>query len=79
MAEVTVDFVQEKSQKNNSVRGINVWPDNPIGHGAEGMKYRFQWNFPSFFKTQSQNLYVCSNHLHVTEDEGTYRNLSVRI
>lgn len=64
-------FLSRKNHKNNSVRGINVWPDNPIGHGAEGMKYRFQWNFPIFFsKHNPKNLYVCSNHLHVTEDEG---------
>ena len=30
-------------------RAINVWPDNPMGSGAEGMRYRFQWNFPVFF------------------------------
>jgi hypothetical protein len=24
-------------------RDINVWPDNPMGYGVEGMKYRFQW------------------------------------
>ena len=36
------------NHKNNSERGINVWPDNPMGYGAEGMKYRFQWNFPVF-------------------------------
>lgn len=29
-------------------RSINVWPDNPIGHGAENLKYRFQWNFPIY-------------------------------
>jgi hypothetical protein len=23
-----------------------VWP---MGHSADGMKYRFQWNFPIFF------------------------------
>ncbi len=28
---------------------ITVWPDNPMGWGAEGMKYRFQWTFPIVF------------------------------
>jgi photosystem II stability/assembly factor-like uncharacterized protein len=27
-------------------RRVDVWPDNPMGAGAEGLKYRFQWNFP---------------------------------
>ncbi|MFA0960758.1 glycosyl hydrolase [Roseivirga sp. BDSF3-8] len=53
------------------MRVINVWPDDPMGHGAEGMKYRFQWNFPLFFSPHNKDkLYAGSNHLHVTTDEG---------
>ncbi len=52
-------------------RAINVWPDNPMGYGAEGMKYRFQWNFPIFFSKHDPNkLYTCSNHVHLSTDEG---------
>lgn len=52
-------------------RGINVWPDNPIGYGAEAMKYRFQWNFPLFFSPHNpKKLYAASNHLHVSLDGG---------
>ena len=52
-------------------RAINVWPDNPMGYGAEGMKYRFQWNFPVFFSKHYKNrLYAASNHLHVSENGG---------
>ena len=39
-------FLTRVNHDKNSVRGINVWPDNPMGAGAEGMRYRFQWNFP---------------------------------
>ncbi len=54
-----------------TVRAVNVWPDNPMGYGAEGMKYRFQWNFPIFFSPHSsKKLYTTSNHVHVTTDEG---------
>ena len=52
-------------------RAINVWPDNPMGHGAEGMRYRFQWNFPLFFSPHDpKKLYAASNHLHVSYNEG---------
>ncbi|MBK7797247.1 MAG: glycosyl hydrolase [Saprospiraceae bacterium] len=52
-------------------QAINVWPDNPIGHGAEDLKYRFQWNFPIFYSAHdSTKLYVASNHLHVSKDRG---------
>src|SRR3990172_3078891 len=27
-------------------RNIMVWPDNPMGHGAAALRYRFQWTFP---------------------------------
>ncbi|MBT8314727.1 MAG: glycoside hydrolase, partial [Maribacter sp.] len=50
---------------------INVWPDNPMGHGAEGMKYRFQWNFPIIFSRHNpKKLYTFSNHVHLSENEG---------
>lgn len=55
----------------NTARAVNVWPDNPMGHGAEGMKYRFQWNFPIMFSKHDPNkLYTFSNHVHMTTNEG---------
>ncbi len=52
-------------------RAVNVYPDNPMGHGAEGMKYRFQWNFPILFSMHDDNvLYVAGNHLFRTTNEG---------
>ncbi|MGB1230620.1 MAG: VPS10 domain-containing protein [Winogradskyella sp.] len=64
-------FLTRKNHRTKSVRAINVWPDNPMGHGAEGMKYRFQWNFPILFSKHNPNrLYTFSQHVHVTENEG---------
>jgi len=64
-------FLTRVNHDKNTVRGINVWPDNPMGHGAEGMKYRFQWNFPIIFsKHDPKKLYTFSNHVHVSENEG---------
>lgn len=64
-------FLTRYNHKTNEIRAINVWPDNPMGHGAEGMKYRFQWNFPIRFSPHNpKRLYTTSNHVHVTEDEG---------
>ncbi len=64
-------FLTRKNHKTGTVRAINVWPDNPMGHGAEGMKYRFQWNFPILFSKHNPNrLYTFSQHVHVTENEG---------
>ena len=64
-------FLTRVNHESGSVRAINVWPDNPMGHGAEGMKYRFQWNFPIIFsKHNPKKLYTFSNQVHVTQNEG---------
>jgi photosystem II stability/assembly factor-like uncharacterized protein len=64
-------YIQRLNHRTGENRAVNVWPDNPMGHGAEGMKYRFQWNFPIFFSPNNpKKLYTASNHLHVSYDEG---------
>ncbi len=69
-------FLTRVNHKTGTVRSISVWPDNPMGHGAEDMKYRFQWNFPILFSKHKPNrLYTFSNHVHVTENEGQSWNV----
>ncbi|WP_228853201.1 WD40/YVTN/BNR-like repeat-containing protein [Aegicerativicinus sediminis] len=64
-------FLTRVNHKTGSTRAVNVWPDNPMGYGAEGMKYRFQWNFPIMFsKHDPKKLYTFSNHVHLTTNEG---------
>jgi photosystem II stability/assembly factor-like uncharacterized protein len=64
-------LLERLDHKTGIQRSIDVWPDDPIGHGAEDSKYRFQWNFPIFFSPHDpKKLYTCSQHLHVTTNEG---------
>ena len=64
-------LLTRRNHKTGETRAINVWPDDPMGHGAIDSKYRFQWNFPIFFSPNKTNrLYAASNHLHMTENEG---------
>tara|TARA_B100001057_G_scaffold410512_1_gene425641 strand:+ start:2646 stop:5720 length:3075 start_codon:yes stop_codon:yes gene_type:complete len=64
-------FLTRVNHQKSTIRGINVWPDNPMGYGANGMKYRFQWNFPIFFSEHnSKKLFALSNQVHVSENEG---------
>lgn len=64
-------FLSRVDHKNGTYRPVNVWPEDNMGHGAEDAKYRFQWNFPIFFSPHNpKKLYVCSNQLHLTTDEG---------
>ncbi len=64
-------FLTRVNHDAGTTRAVNVWPDNPMGYGAEGMKYRFQWNFPILFsKHDPKKLYTFSNHVHLSTDEG---------
>ncbi len=64
-------FLTRINHRKGTARAINVWPDNPMGAGAEAMKYRFQWNFPIVFSKHNPNrLYTFSQNVHVTENEG---------
>ena len=53
---------------------VNPYPDNPMGAGAEALKYRFQWNYPvlfSPFKTNGKSvLYAAANVLFRSYDQG---------
>ncbi|MBX5446764.1 glycosyl hydrolase [Sphaerobacter sp.] len=53
-------------------RNIMVWPENHMGWAAKDLKYRFQWTFPIVISPHNPNvLYVCSNHVHRSTDEGS--------
>ncbi len=71
-------LLERMDHRTRLQRSIDVWPDDPIGHGAEDSKYRFQWNFPLFFSPHDpKKLYACSQHLHVTTNEGqSWRTIS---
>ncbi len=52
-------------------RQINVWPDNPMGYSSIDIRERFQWTYPIVFsRTGPKKLYVGSQHVWVTTDEG---------
>ena len=52
-------------------RAIDVWPDLPMGWGADQIQYRFQWNFPLLFSPNDlSTLYAAANVLFKTTDQG---------
>ena len=64
-------YLYRYNHGNSQRRSINVWPLNPAGSGVEVMKYRFNWNFPTFFSHHdSKRLYAFSNQVHVSTTEG---------
>jgi photosystem II stability/assembly factor-like uncharacterized protein len=71
-------YLSRLNHKTGENRAISVWPDNPMGAGADVQKYRFQWNFPIFFSPHNtKRLYTAGNALFVTENEGaTWEQIS---
>ena len=64
-------YLSRLDHKTGENRAISVWPDNPMGAGADVQKFRFQWNFPIFFSPHNpKRLYCAGNALFVTENEG---------
>ena len=50
---------------------VNPWPDNPMGHPAIDLKYRFQWTFPIIVSKHNSNVvYAGSQHVHKTTNGG---------
>ena len=67
-------FLTRYDHRTRQVRNVNVYPDNPMGGGAETMKYRFQWNYPILFSPHKMDgkwpLYAAGNLLFRSLDEG---------
>ena len=50
---------------------VNPWPDNPMGYSSGDIAERFQWTFPIVFsRVGPKKLYVGSQHLWMTSNEG---------
>jgi photosystem II stability/assembly factor-like uncharacterized protein len=64
-------FLMRINHRTGEVRDVNVWPDNPIGHAADDVKYRFQWNYPLAFSPHDPDtLYAGANVLFKTTNGG---------
>jgi photosystem II stability/assembly factor-like uncharacterized protein len=58
--------------QTEAFRDVNPWPDDPMGHAAAELKYRFQWNFPVLFSPHDPKvLYAAANVLFRSTDEGS--------
>lgn len=64
-------YLERYDHRTRQSRRVDIWPDNPMGHGAKDLKYRFQWNFPILFSRHDPNvLYAAANVLFKTTNEG---------
>ncbi len=64
-------YLSRINHATGETRSVDVWPDNPMGHGAIDARYRFQWNFPVFHsRHDSKVLFAAANVLFKTENGG---------
>jgi photosystem II stability/assembly factor-like uncharacterized protein len=60
-----------KDMRTDLTRNVNPWPDNPMGHPAMDLRYRFQWTFPIIVSPHNSNtVYAGSQHVHRTTNGG---------
>src|SRR6266545_4015530 len=53
------------------LRDVSPYPNNPMGAGADVLKYRFQWNFPILFSPHDPDtLYTAGNVLFRSLNQG---------
>ncbi|PYQ05405.1 MAG: glycosyl hydrolase [Acidobacteria bacterium] len=63
--------IDRYDRRTGQSRNVNVYPDNPMGWGAEGMKYRFQWTFPIVASPHDpKTVYAGGNILFKTTNGG---------
>ncbi|MBN1388160.1 MAG: hypothetical protein JW965_06915 [Bacteroidales bacterium] len=64
-------YLERVNHETGETRRVDIWPDNPMGWGADSLEQRFQWNFPIMFSRHDNNtLYAASNYLFKTTNEG---------
>ncbi len=64
-------FLTRYDHRTGQRQNIAVWPEESAGWGAKDVKYRFQWTFPILLSPHDSNvLYVTSQHVHRSTDEG---------
>ncbi|MDQ1708201.1 MAG: hypothetical protein QOJ88_1412 [Pyrinomonadaceae bacterium] len=57
--------------RTGQLRDVSPYPNNPMGAGADVLKYRFQWNFPILFSPNDPDaLYAAGNVLFRSLNEG---------
>ncbi|MBA3806197.1 MAG: glycosyl hydrolase, partial [Acidobacteria bacterium] len=56
---------------SQQLRDVTAWPENPMGHGAADLRYRFQWNFPILFSPHdTETLYAAGNVIFKSTNQG---------
>jgi photosystem II stability/assembly factor-like uncharacterized protein len=64
-------LITRQDHRTGQQRDVSPYPNNPMGAGADVLKYRFQWNFPILFSPHDPNtLYTGANVLFRSTNDG---------
>jgi photosystem II stability/assembly factor-like uncharacterized protein len=64
-------YISRYDHRTRQARPISIYPYNPSGHGAEDLKYRFQWTAPILISAHDpQRIYHAANVVFTTYDGG---------
>jgi len=71
-------YISRYDHTTRQARNISIYPTNPSGHGAEDLRYRFQWTAPILVSVHdSRVVYHGANVLFRTTDGGmTWKAIS---
>ncbi len=64
-------YLERLDTRAEQGQDVSVHPENSIGSGAVELRERFQWTYPIVFSPHdSSTLYVCSQHVWESTNEG---------
>lgn len=64
-------YISRYDHRTRQARNVSIYPTNPSGHGAEDLKYRFQWTSPILISPHDpKTIYHASNVIFRTTDGG---------
>ncbi|MFO0843534.1 MAG: hypothetical protein U0797_14215 [Gemmataceae bacterium] len=71
-------YISRYDHGTRQAKPVGIYPFNPSGHGAEDLKYRFQWTAPIALSPHDpKTVYHAANVLFVTRDGGkTWEKIS---
>jgi photosystem II stability/assembly factor-like uncharacterized protein len=66
-------YISRYDHRTRQAHSVSVYPFNPSGHGAEELRYRFQWTAPILISPHNHKVvYHAANVLFETSDGGRH-------
>jgi photosystem II stability/assembly factor-like uncharacterized protein len=64
-------YLTRLDKRSGQMQAVNPWPQNPMGHGATDLQYRFQWTYPIVVSKHDPNtVYAAAQVIFKSNDNG---------